>query len=173
MRLFKSSLLLLCATTSLHNVAQAKPKPTSSQARHTVLDYFLRLGTADKDYVFGSPRNLLHTHLIVKDIARDYIETSGDGGQPYLQTAVFRYHGTELFAVNAGFEEGTTLKFYRWGVKSLKDVTSQVWKMKLRSGDFGGDSVVLPRYGTNIVVWDENKKVRATFLWRGGRFVRS
>ena len=167
MRLLKLLLVLLCFIFATYGTAQAqsKTKPT----RRTVRDYYLRLPS---EYFTDSARENLRSRAMVVDIRNDYIETAGDAGQPYLQTAVFRYRGSELFAVNAQFEMGSTLKFYRFYKGKLSDVTGKVWPVKLRATD----RVYLPRYGTTIIVRDENvpvdQKPRLTIRWRGGRFVK-
>lgn len=171
MKQLKLLLLLLCATTALHNVAESKPRPKGSgvQIRRTVRDYYLLLPSK---YFAESARENLRLRPMVIDIANDYIETSGEAGQPYLQTALFRHQGTELFAVYAQLEAGNLLKFYRLSDGRLRDVTKQVWRTKLRPND----RVYLPRRGSNIVIQDEtypgDEKIRFTMRWRNGHFVK-
>ncbi len=167
MRLLKLFLILLCFTFAIYGTAQSqsKTKPT----RRTVRDYYLRLPS---EYFTESAKENLRLRAMVVDIPNDYIETAGEAGQPYLQTAVFRYRGSELFAVNAQFEMGSTLKFYRFYKGKLSDVTGKVWPIKLRATD----RVVLPRYGTTVIVRDEtypgDEKTRLSMRWRNGRFVK-
>ena len=173
MRPLKLLLLLSCATISVHGIAQAQSKtPTKksdTQKRRTVRDYYLKLPSR---YFAESPQENLRLRTMIVDIPNDYIETSGEAGQPYLQTALFRYQGTELFAVYAGLDSGYALEFYRLSGGKLSNVTSKVWQTKIRSND----RVYLPRRGTTIVIMDEtypgDEKTRLKLRWKNGRFVK-
>lgn len=166
--------LLFGVTAGVFSVAPAQSTRQSVPARRavkrTVRDYYLLL---PPEYTTDSARDNLRFRLVVNDIVNDYLETSGEAGQPSLQTALFRHRGAELFVVSALYEIGSTLKFYRWRGGRLREVTREVWPVKLGPEDVA----VLPRHGTAIVIKDEREsgQKRAPFkmLWRAGRFSKA
>ncbi len=166
LRLF---LFLVFAMFSIHGVAASKSESDTAQTHRTVRDYYVLLPSS---YFLESPRENLRKRSMVVDIANDYIETSGEAGQPYLQTSLFRYGKAELFAVYAQFDKGDVLTFYRLRNGRLQDVTRQVWRVKSHAHD----RVYLSRHGTSIVIRDEtypgDEKTRLVIRWRGGRFVK-
>ena len=134
MNRLKFFLFFALAVGSIYKEIEAKPKAEfkAAQTRRTVRDYYLRLPSS---YFLESSSENLRKRSMIIDIANDFIETSGEKGQPYLQTSLFRHRSIELFAVYAQLEQGDVLKFYRWRDGQLRDVTRQVWRVKPRPYD--------------------------------------
>jgi len=160
------------------------PSPSWSKQRakapRTVLDYFLLL-----------PRNryferAMHTpaqrlqwlrgtrpHSVV-DIANDYIFSIGDGAQPPLTVALFRFRGRVTVAVLAEWEDGR-LDFLRFERGEWRNVTRQVLPIAYSAKHF----YAIPRRGTTIQVlsgrdWTAERKPPRRHLydlvWKNGRF---
>lgn len=157
-------LVLLAVSTPLGHI-EAAPRKAQKVARRSVLDYFSLLPSRYFEVEHRS-------HLLTKDsrpiidLKNDYLETIGDGHQPSLQVAVFRYRGRDVVAVSADHEEGYSFELLRYENLRWRNATGDLSPIASK------DELhfKLPRYGTTIQVYRSNGTRLANLYWEKGSF---
>lgn len=175
MKQIKVGLLLwfLCAVNCA--VASAKIAPK------TVVDYFLLLPqNAGYFEVQKAQRKDQFFRYGTIDIPHDYLKFPGDGHQPTLTVALFRYHGSVAVAVRAEGEGEGTLDFWRYRNGSWQRITKTILPAAFRYN--ARHQYVIPRRGTTIQVlskraYDQEAQPGQTrhlydLAWKNGRFVK-
>lgn len=118
----------------------------------------------------------LKTYLEVEDIANGYMKGGCDGAQSCFQMALFkRPDGTYIVGLTTSFESGEESRFLEYAGGAWRDIGARVVP------GYGADKIYeLPRYGTTVGVY-ENEKVAGEeyrqrgrklydLLWKGGKF---
>ncbi|RYG68851.1 hypothetical protein EON80_10860 [bacterium] len=139
-----------------------------SQKRRTVLDYFRLLPI--KYFETGNRQDLLKGEWPrVVDIKNDYLSIQGDGAQPSLEVAIFRYRGIDLVAVSSQYGPDFSMELWRL----------ERGKMRLVSDEFGlpsrGETLhyKLPQFGTTVKIYNSRGILQSRLFWKDGRFVKA
>jgi hypothetical protein len=162
----KLRLLLVClAILSPLSSAVAAPTKSVAKAHRTVTDYFSLLPSR---YFEVKNRHMLlqKSFLPIIDLKNDYMQTTGDGAQPHLEIAVFRYRGRDTVAVTSYSEMDYSFDLWRYENRKWRNVTDDLSPM-ISKGDL---HFVLPRYGTTIKVFQTNGTHLANLYWEKGQF---
>ena len=152
-------------------LASVVPVPAASASQPmTVKDYFLRLPNKYFEVTQAQRKDFIsagNPHSIV-DIKHDYLYMGGDGVQPNLTVALFRYHEVVTVAVlDGGYDPNIpTLDFLRYRGGHWLNVTRHVLPLPFDNRlDY-----FLPRRGTTIRVCNSRGCTVYNLLWRQGRF---
>jgi hypothetical protein len=169
-------LWLLC-TVGLFLIAGAVVAQV--QQPRTVLDYFLLLPEREFSALESWPPSERKRFLMdgvhrgdnILDLRNDYLFMRGDGAQPDITIALFRYRGDVLIALrDEGYDpRDPSVTFLRYERGHWRDVTKATLPADLKPrGDYQ-----LPRYGTTILLRSAKGSVIRRLMWRGGKFVAS
>ena len=149
-------------TTSVYAAPASQPV--------TVKDYFLRLPDKYFEITQAQRKDLIgneNPHSIV-DLKHDYLYAGGDGAQPNLTVALFRYHGVVTVAVlDGGYDPNIpTLDFLRFRDEHWINVTRRILPLPFDNRL----AYFLPRRGTIIRVRNSRGRGVYNLLWKQGRF---
>jgi hypothetical protein len=154
----------------------------SEKEKMSVVDYFLLLPS---DTFEGPPNDwldVMRANGEVIDKENGYMNCPGDGAQPTVEVALFRYrNGRPLLALCSGELEGTDsvqLKFFELGADGhMQQISRPILPGAHMKNDPGNGYVKegwqfeLPRKGRTIVVRSEKaKKILHKFTWNGEKF---
>lgn len=158
-------LLAFLLTLTPMTIVSAAPKKSQQTTRRSVTDYFKLLPAR---FFEVDNRNVLlqKNRLPIVDLKNDYLKTSGDGGQPTLEIAVFRYRGKETVAVSSLYTMGNSFELLRYENHKWRTVTDDLSPM-VSKNDL---RYVIPRYGTTIKVFKSNGTHLANLYWEKGQF---
>jgi hypothetical protein len=158
----------------------ARPKTVRDFFNLLPQKYFTLEGCApgrDKDCA-RARAEYLKNYLEVEDTANGYMKGGCDGAQSCFQMALFkRPDGTYVVGLTIAHEAGEQSYFLEYEGGDWRDIGTQVVP------EDGEDKVYeLPRYGTTVAVY-ENEKVSGEeyrqrgrklydLVWKGGRFIK-
>jgi hypothetical protein len=154
----------------------------SEKEKMSVVDYFLLLPS---DTFEGPPNDwldVMRANGEVIDKENGYMNCPGDGAQPTVEVALFRYrNGRPLLALCSGELEGTDsvqLKFFELGADGhMQQISRQILPGAYMKNDPGSGYVKegwqfeLPRKGRTIAVRSEKaQNILHKFSWNGEKF---
>jgi hypothetical protein len=154
----------------------------SEKEKMSVVDYFLLLPSDTFEGPLNDWLDVMRANGEVIDKENGYMNCPGDGAQPTVEVALFRYrNGRPLLALCSGELEGTDsvqLKFFELGADGhMQQISRPILPGAHMKNDPGNGYVKegwqfeLPRKGRTIVVRSEKaKKILHKFTWNGEKF---
>jgi hypothetical protein len=154
----------------------------SEKEKMSVVDYFLLLPSDTFEGPLNDWLDVMRANGEVIDKENGYMNCPGDGAQPTVEVALFRYrNGRPLLALCSGELEGTDsvqLKFFELGADGhMQQISRPILPGAHMKNDPGNGYVKegwqfeLPRKGRTIVVRSEKaKKILHKFSWNGEKF---
>jgi len=155
----------------------------SEPEKASIVDYFLLLPPNTFEEPSDALLYVMRANSEVIDKENGYMRVAGDGAQPTVEIALFRYRdGRPLLALCSGILEDTDaaiLQFFEMGADGrMQKISHSILpgrdlKFDPEEGDYKkeGWQFYLPRTGRTIVVRSEKtKKILHKFIWNSERF---